>query len=87
MQIRTKTWEYTNFDELSDRHESLKGIFFCWQRFAGNDFRAFLAGKQRIKFSLNDIIFHHFKLQMNSFHNKTRHIRHTSKNLLLGTPV
>ena len=31
---------------------------------AGNDFRAFLAGKQRIKLSLQVIIVHHFKLQM-----------------------
>ena len=28
---------------------------------------------------LNEIIFRHFKLQMNSFHNKTRDTRHTSK--------
>ena len=49
-------------------------------------FRAFLAGKQRIKFKLKGILFHHFKLQMNSFRNKTSQIRHTSKILSLGTP-
>ena len=63
------TWEYNNCGEHSDGHEALKGIYF----------RAFLSGKQRIKFSP-------FKLQMNSFHNKISHIRHTSKIFSLGPP-
>ena len=48
------------FCELPGGHESLKVIYFCWQHFAGNDFRAFLAGKQRIKFSLKGLILYHF---------------------------
>ena len=67
-------------------HEALKDIIFCWLRFAANDLWAFLAGKQRIKFSLKGIIYLHFKRQMNSFHDKIRHIIHTSRNLLLRTP-
>ena len=68
-------------------HEISKSIYSCWQRFAGNDFRAFLAGKQRIKFLLKGLMYQHFKLQMNSFRYKISHFRHTSKNLPLGTPV
>ena len=86
MQIRVKTWEHTNFVGISEGLEKWKSIFSCWQWFAGNDFWAFLAGKQRIKFSLKGIIFHHFKVQMSSFHNQISHIRHTYEKLSLGTP-
>ena len=62
-------------------------VSFRRQRFAGNDLRAFLTDKQRIKFSLKVIIIiRHFKLQTIFFHNKISYIIHTYKNLLLGTP-
>ena len=75
-----------SFWELLEGHETLKSIYSCWQRFAGKDFRAFLAGKQRIKFLLKEVLFHNFKLQMSSFHTKISHIKPTSKNRPLGTP-
>ena len=34
----------------------------CWQRYAGNDFRDFLTGEERIVLRYG-IMFHHFKLQ------------------------
>ena len=68
-------------------HEILKSLHSCWQRFAGNHFWRFLAGKHKIKFLLQGLICQHFKLQMNSFRNKISRIRHTSKNLSLCTPV
>ena len=86
-QIRAKIWEYTSFGGLLEGQETFKSIYSCWQHFAGKDFRAFLAGKQIIKFLFKGIIFHHFKLHIISFHNKRSQIRHTSKNRSLGTPV
>ena len=53
-QIRAKTCEYTSFSGLSERHETFKSIYSCWQRFAGNDFRAFLAGKKELSFYLKE---------------------------------
>ena len=85
-QIRAQTWEYTNFGELSGGHEALKGIYFCWQLFAGNDFWTLLAGKQRIKFSLNGIIIHHFSCKIIRFITK-QVILDTLQNISLGIPA
>ena len=53
--ISATTGEYNSFFcEISDGREVLKGIYFFRQRFAGNDFRAFLAGKQIIKLGNNN---------------------------------
>ena len=79
-------WEYTSFSGVSEGYVPFEGIYSCWQWFAGNNFRAFLAGKQRIKFSLKGIIFHHFKVQISLFHNQISHIRHTYEKRSLGTP-
>ena len=71
--------KFIYFGGLSEWYEQLKSIYFCWHRFAGNDFRAFLTGKQRIKSKFKEKIFHHFQLLMNLLCNKIIHLRHTSK--------
>ena len=65
--IRAKTWEHSYFGGLSEGHETSKRIYSYWPCFADNDYRAFLTGNQRIKFLFKRIIFHNFKLQINSF--------------------
>ena len=54
----------------------MKSTFSCWQSLAKKE-----------KFLLQCIIFHHFNLQINSFHTKISHIEQTFKTHSLVTPV
>ena len=74
-----KTREYANFCERSNGMKHWRGSNFANSVLLATIFGLFLLTNKEIKLSLKWIIFHYSKQQMNSFHIKISHIRHTSK--------